>query len=283
MSITSSSMLVELSIAVWTANKLDKDATRKVTDDSHAAASAGQFRKNLMAGSTLRKDLADYAAGCRLWHNGRTLPWADRGARLLPTSLFLDYKTEANARMAYFMDKRERFGREYPTFVSTAQQYLGSLYNPEDYPSLDEVMSKFGFRLLFSPVPEGGDFRLDLPKQELEEMRAQYDTAFHSRLDEAMRGAWDKLHAMLLRMSEKLVEGDEETKKRWHDTFITNAQEMCQMLSHLNLTKDPSLEAARRDLERAIHGVDIDDIKSSAGTRTDVKAKLDAIIKSYTW
>ena len=72
MSITSSTLLVELNISVWTANKLDRDTTNKVTADNNAVAGAGQFRKNLMAGTSLRKEIADYAAGCRLWHNART-------------------------------------------------------------------------------------------------------------------------------------------------------------------------------------------------------------------
>ena len=43
-------MLTELNISVWTANKIDKDASRKVADDNNAAADSGHFRKNLMAG-----------------------------------------------------------------------------------------------------------------------------------------------------------------------------------------------------------------------------------------
>jgi hypothetical protein len=55
------------------------------------------------------------------------------------------------------------------------------------------------------------------------------------------------------------------------------------MLTHLNLTKDPSLEQARRDLEKAIAGVDIDDVKEDSGVRTDLKDKLNGILKSYEW
>lgn len=284
MSITSSAVLVELNISVWTGQRVDKKVTVKITDDNRASADAGQFRKNLMAGSHLRKEIADYAAGCRLWHNTRTMPWADRGPRLLPTSLFLDYKTEANARRTYFMDKREQFGREYPRLQQTAQNYLGDLYDPADYPSLDEVMAKFDFRLVFSPVPDAGDFRIDLPAQELVAMQQQYQAQADERVAAAMKDQWGKLHDMVTRMSDKLVEPEDgEDKRRWHDTFITNAQEMCQMLTHLNVTRDPKLEEARRGLERAIAGVEIEDIKESVTTREDVKGKLDAILKQYEW
>ena len=142
-------------------------------------------------------------------------------------------------------------------------------------------MSKFGFRMVFSPVPEAGDFRLDVSAADMADLRQQYDSAFDTRVAEAMRAPWQQLHDMLGNMSSKLADAD--TKKRWHDSFITNAQEMCSMLTHLNITKDAKLEAARRDLEDAIAGVDIADIKEDAGVRVDVKAKLDTIIKEYEW
>jgi hypothetical protein len=279
-------MLVELNISVWTANKVDKTVTRQVTDDNSATTDAGQFRKNLMAGTGLRKDIFDYAASCRSRHNQLTMPWSDRGPRLLPTSLFLDYKAEMNGRQQYFEDKRDQFIREYPRLLADAPKHLGAMYDPEDYPSAEEVASKFGFRLVFAPVPSSGDFRLDLPAQEMEEMRAQYDQAFDTRLADAMREPWERLHTVLSAMTDKLAKVEaapDGTVTRWHDTFIGNAAELCKMLTHLNLTKDPKLEQARRDLEKAIAGVDIDDVKEDAGVRTDIKAKLDGILKSYQW
>lgn len=283
MSITSSSVLTELNISVWTANKLDRATTNKLTSDSRASTDAAQVRKNLMAGTTLRKDIADFAAGCRLWHNSRTLPWSDRGARLLPTSLFMAYKQEANARRDTFNRMVAQFLTDYPQLKAQAQQHLGDLFDEADYPDADEVASKFGFRLVFSPVPESGDFRLDIPAQELDEMRKEYDTNFVSRVEEAMRTPWEQLHKMLSVMSEKLIEPEGEDKRRWHDTFITNAHEMCQMLTHLNVTKDPKLEDARRKLETALVGVDIDGIKEDEFVRAEVKTKVDAILSDFDW
>ena len=285
MSITSSAVQVEMNISVWTANKLDKSATEKVVADNSAVQNAAQVRKNLMAGTSLRKDISDYAAGCRLWHNTRTLPWADKGARLLSTSLFLDYKTEANIRRDTFNKMVDNFCTNYPALVQTSHNYLGTLFNPEDYPSVDEVRSKFGFRLVFSPVPESGDFRLQVAEQDLQDLRQQYEENFSSRLADAMREPWDRLHKLLISMSEKLtdVEGDDESKKRYHDTLITNAQTLCSLLTHLNVTKDPKLEQARRDLELTMLGADIDAIKESPEVRKGMKDKLDAILKQYEW
>jgi len=283
MSITSSSVLAELNISVWLANKLDKGQTDKVIADANASTKAATVHKNLMAGTHLRKEIADFAASCRLWHHNQTLAWSDKGPRLLPTSLFLDYKGEINTRKATFFAMKQNFLLNYPALVQTAGNYLGSMFDPADYPSIEEVTAKFDFRVVFSPLPEAGDFRVDIPVQDLEEAKQDYEVAFNDRLSDAMSGAWGKLHSTLTAMSEKLTDLNGDEKKRYHETLITNAQSLCQMLTHLNITKDPKLEQARKELERVMAGVDIVDIKDSAIVRADTKAKLDSILKQYEW
>jgi hypothetical protein len=285
MSISNSAILVELNISVWTGQRIDRAVTDKVTSEAKASADAGQFKKNLTAGTTLRKEIADYAALCRTWHNSRTMPWSDRGPRLLPTSMFFDYKSEANAREAIFMSKVDAFCDAYPQLLRDAPLHLGELFDPSDYPSVDEVRSKFGFNLVFSPVPESGDFRIEASDIELQELREQYEAAYENRVKEAMQSAWDKVHDMLTRMSEKLTEpeGEGAKPKLFHSTFLTNVQDLCGLLTHFNITKDPKLEEARRTLERIIAGVDIEDVRKDIGTRMDLKAKVDAALSQFDW
>jgi len=285
MSISSSAVLVELNISVWTANKLDKGATDIVLASNSASSGSAQVRKNLMAGTDKRKKIADYAARARLYHNQTTLSWSDKGARLLPTSLFMDYKSNMNVYQSNMTTMIEDFYANYADLIDLAKHHMGALFNPYDYPSIEELRSKFGFRLVFSPLPEGGDFRLDIPKADMDELGEQYESAFNDRLKDAMREPWEKLHKNLVHISEKLtdIEGDDDTKKRYHDTLITNAQELCGLLTHLNITKDPLLESARRSLELTMLGVDIEDIKEHAEVRQSVKSKVDDILKKFDW
>jgi len=283
MSISSSAMLVELNISVWTAAKLDKNATRAVISDNQAGSGSGSFRKNLLAGTTLRKDISDFAASARLYHNKVTLPWADRGGRMLPTSLFMEYKQQMNVRVAHFDTLTQRLIDNYDGLKNSAQAYMGDLYNEDDYPSVEDVQRKFGFRLVFSPLAEAGDFRLDVPQQDLEEMKAQYESDFNDRLSDAMRKPWDDLHTMLSAMSTKLADAEGDEKKRWHDTFVTNATQMCGLLTSLNVTNDPKLEEARRGLELVMVGADIEAIKEDVLVRSDMKAKIDAVLSKFEW
>jgi hypothetical protein len=137
--------------------------------------------------------------------------------------------------------------------------------------------------MVFSPVPEVGDFRIDVASDELAHLRNQYEAAYIDRVGDAMKTTWNKLHSTLLTMSEKLTEPEGEETKQFRSTFVTNAQEMCQLLSHLNITKDPALESARTALEKAISNVDVEDIRKDEITRSDLKAHVDSVLGQFDW
>ncbi len=284
MSISSSALLVELNISVWPASKLDREVTDKVNTDASAVRGASQTKKNLFAGTSLRKDISDFAARVRLYHNKHTLPWADKGERMLPTALFMEYKQTMNGFEQTFNMMCTNFFVEYPRLVADAPNNLGSMYKAEDYPEIEEVRMKFGFRRAVKPIPESGDFRLDIPAHDLVEMKNDYEKQYSDRLAEAMREPWERLHKTLVGMSEKLtdIEGD-DSKKRYHDTLISNPIELCGLLTKLNVTNDPKLEEARRQLELTMLGADIESIKEDADSRSALKSKVDAILDKFDW
>lgn len=283
MSISSSALLVELNISVWPASKLDREITDKVNSDASAVRGASQTKKNLFAGTSLRKDISDFAARVRLYHNKHTLPWADKGERMLPTALFMDYKQTMNGFEQTFNMMCQNFFIEYPRLVAEAPTNLGSLYKAEDYPDLEDVKLKFGFKRAVKPVPEAGDFRLDIPANDLEEMRSEFMAQQDRKLADAMREPWERLHEMLVNISDKLTDKDGDGKKRYHDTLISNPIELCGLLTKLNVTNDPKLEEARRQLELAMIGADIEDIKEHADSRSELKSKVDDILKRFEW
>jgi len=284
MSISSSALLVELNISVWPAAKLDREITDKVNSDAGAVRGASQTKKNLFAGTSLRKDIADFAARVRLYHNKHTLPWADKGERLLPTGLFLEYKQAMNNFEQTFNMMCNNFYVEYPRLVAEAPQALQSMYKADDYPDIETVRMKFGFRRSVKPVPDAGDFRLDIPAQDLEDMRSEFVEQQKTKLAEAMREPWDRLHEMLTSLSKKLTDTEnDDGKKRYHDTLITNPLELCGLLTKMNITNDPKLEEARKQLEITMLGANMENIKEDADSRQELKSKVDAIIGKFNW
>lgn len=284
MSISASAVLVELNISVWPASKIDRETTEQVNTNAGAVRDAAQTKKNLFAGTSLRKDIEKFAARVRQYHNQHTLPWADKGERLLPTKLFMEYKQTMNAYEYEFNKMCDNFFAEYPRLVAEAPANLGKMYKAEDYPDLTEVRLKFGFRRTVKPVPEAGDFRLDVPSDDLRELVHAFEQQQQEKLADAVREPWERLHAELSAISKKLTDTEgEDGKKRYHDTLISNPLELCGLLTKLNITNDPKLEEARRQLELTMLGTTMEGIKEDKYHRAEVKAKVDDILKRFEW
>ena len=281
MSISASAVLVELNISVWPASKIDKEITNKVNFDAGAVHGASQTKKNLFAGTNMRSNIEKLAARVRLYHNQCTLPWADKGERMLPTALFMDYKQTMDDYNNTFQMMCSEFFTAYPSLVAAAPVALQGLFKAEDYPDIEDVRTKFGFRRAVKPLPEAGDFRLDIPAQDLKEIRDEYEQQYSNKLADAMRAPWERLHAMLITLSTKMA--DEGEGKRYHDTLISNPLELCELLTKLNVTKDPKLEDARRQLELTMLGANIEVIKESTDARVELKSKVDAILGKFSW
>ena len=284
MGISASAVLVELNVSVWPASKVDREITDKVNSDAGAVQGASQTKKNLFAGTSLRKDIEKFAARVRLYHNQHTLPWADKGERLLPTRLFMDYKTTMNNYEHTFNTMCNNFFVEYPRLVAEAPNALKALYKAEDYPDIEDVRTKFGFRRTVKPVPEAGDFRLDVPAEDMRELVKTFEEQQKEKLAEAVREPWERLHSEITTIAKKLtdVEGD-DGKKRYHDTLISNPLELCALLTKLNITNDPKLEEARRQLELTMLGADIESIKEDADCRKQLKSKVEDILNKFNF
>ena len=283
MAINSSAVLVELNISVWPASKIDREVTDQINSQAGAVRDATQTKKNLFAGTSLRKNIERYAAKVRLYHNQHTLPWADKGERLLPTMLFMDYKQQMNKYETEFNDLCNQFFDNYSDLVQEAQANLSKLFDANDYPPLEDVKLKFGFRRTVKPVPASGDFRLDVPAEDMDELRSEFEMQQQEKLAEAVREPWERLHAQLVSISEKMTDADDDTKKRYHDSFITNPLELCSLLSKLNITNDPKLEEARRQLEITMTGANLESLKEDADARSELKSKVDAILGKFDW
>ena len=275
--IQNSSMLVDLNISVWTGRKQDKKVSEEIDAAKSTKVKAGNYHKKLLAGTKL-EEVQKLVGVIRVWHYEQTLPWSDGGSRLLPMKNFFDYKQRLGEYETEFVEVVEDFLREYPTLVSAAAFQLGDLYNAEEYPHVDKLRDKFRFRYVFLPVPEVGDFRIDVNEEHKAELVKQYEQFYENKLSEAMNDTWERLHECLTKMSDKLA-GDE--KQIFRDSLVNNAVDLCALLTRLNVTNDSRLEMARQKLESALVGVTPKDLRDDNALRKDTKAKVDEILSMF--
>ena len=289
MTIQNSSVLVDVNISVWTGRKMDKKVSAEIDVAKNTQTKGGNYHKRLLAGTHKLEELQKLVAAVRLWHYQQTLPWSDSGARLLPMKNFFDYKAALGNFERQFNEAVEEFLKEYPTLVSAAAFQLGDLFSADEYPDVGTLVDKFKFRYVFVPVPEAGDFRIDVSEEGKKELQEQYEKFYSDRLAQATRDAWDRLHDCVKHMSEKLADSPtpRQTKEGlnhtqiFRDSLVENANELCELLTKLNVTNDPKLERARQSLESAINGKTAEMLRTSDQVRHDTKAKVDEILSMF--
>jgi hypothetical protein len=280
-------MLVEFNASVWTARKLDKTTTSEVVASKNAGAKdAARVNKHLLAGRT-ELDIIQQAVGrARQFVYDNTAPWSDSGLRLLPTVNFMKF-TE---RMNDFEEEMEALVKAfvviYPTLITAQALALGDMFKRDDYPSANEMMTKFSFRVNYMPVPSSGDFRVDVGNQAQAELKARLESLTQERIDSAMADVRERLSTHLKRMSDRLTTdyvGGEAKQRRFHDTLVDGALELCDLTKALNVTNDVALETARSQLEQLLVGVTPTDLRKNEAIRQDVKRNVDAILDKFNF
>lgn len=280
-------MLVEFNASVWTARKLDKSTTDEVVASKNAGAKdAARVNKHLLAGRT-ELDIIQQAVGrARQFVYDNTAPWSDSGLRLLPTVNFMKFTERMNDFEEEMESLVKAFVAIYPTLITAQALALGDMFKRDDYPTANEIMTKFSFRVNYMPVPSSGDFRVDVGNQAQAELKARLESLTQERIDSAMADVRERLSTHLKRMSDRLTTdyvNGEAKQRRFHDTLVDGALELCDLTKSLNVTNDMALENARSQLEQLLVGVTPADLRKNEAIRQDVKKNVDAILDKFNF
>lgn len=279
-----SAILVDLFISTYSGRKQDKRTQDEVTTAKGAASKrAASVYKSLFAECKELDDVLKFQSRVRQMHYKLTIPWSDNGTRLVPAATFIEYKNVMNQYEEEFRDLVDRFLDKYDTLVAAAAFQLGTLFDRKEYPSREVVRNKFSFRVVESPMPLAGDFRLDIEAEVQQDLIDAYEKRLAEQLQVANQDAWTRLYEVLTRMSDRLTIDEDGKKRKFHDTLVTNAEELCDLLTKLNITQDPALERARALLQDTLVGVSPDALRKEDSTRVEVKQKVDKILSDFDW
>jgi hypothetical protein len=80
-----------------------------------------------------------------------------------------------------------------------------------------------------------------------------------------------------------IIVDEDGVKNKFHDTLVSNAEDLCDLLRALNVTGDADLERARKKLQEALSGVTPKELRDELSTRLDVKRQVDVMLESYDW
>lgn len=267
-------MLVRLSICYWVFHRKDKTVTEEVAAAKRADLDAGKWETDLIPASRMNKILA-VRGQARATHFNMTLPWLDNGLRILPASVFMDYTKKMREHEALYSKAIEELVAEWPELLAGAQKRLGKLFRPEAYPSASDLRTRFRWRVGVTPMPEAGDFRVDLQDDVVADVKADIEKQVQEACREAMSDLWQRLYEAVTHIAERLT----NAKGIFRDSLISNVKELCDMLPKLNILNDPALEGMRQEILKGLASEKPEELRTNEKQRTAAAKKAQDIVE----
>jgi len=284
--LNSVAMLCEFNASVWTARKLDRKKSDDVVNGAGAKAKgAARVNKNLLAGRGELEAIGSLVGEARTYVYENTTPWSDAGQRLIITARLPKFDTRIEDYKSRFNLLVDDFVNLYPTLITAQAMALGDMFDRSEFPSASEIRHKFAMSCDYIPVPAAGDIRVDIGNQAQDELRARLEATSNTRLNKAMADVTERFVGHLRRMADRLVtekdKNGEDKSRRFTETLVSSAFELCDLVRDYNVTGDPVLGEARKALESALTGVTVVTLRDDPIKREEVRVATNTILSKF--
>lgn len=266
MSLTKKALLANLRISQWTGRKYDKRANDTVETKHNTQGRVGNYTKKLLPGAETLENVRRLADSIRKFFYEQSLPWFSDGSRIVAAQNYLDFVNEFRTRKAEFDNAVSDFLAEYHSLKSEAHASLGDLYNDAEYPNYDYLKETFSCEITFLPIPDAGDFRVEILDSEKETFLKNM-----ARVEQdAARECWERLYKVVNKAAERIA----DPKAILRDSLLENVHEICALLPKLNVTDDPDLESMRIAVKKTVNSISTDDCRKVTSVREDAARVL---------
>jgi len=279
--IAGKAMLVQLQINTWSAVAVDEDATTTAEMHHQAQTGSGTYRKRLIDKQALA-EVAKAARAAREAHRKLTLPWSDKGERILPTRAHQEYLATLTGLQNAFDVAVQGFMTAYAGHVQAAQASLGGLFKPDEYPDPADIAAKFDMGWTFAPLATGSDFRVDLPADEMQRMVEERDAQVSANVEAAQRDLYARIHTSmsgLVEACQRIDKAQEGERVQLRQSLLDHVAEAATAASTLDLTGDPKLAELADLAGRMVGSISREQLRSDEHLRTGFIAQADEIAK----
>jgi hypothetical protein len=224
------------------------------------------------------KAVSEHDGALKTWVRARCLPspFKGKGIMILPVRLIQEVAEEVEASKRDRLPLIDRFIEMYETRKGEAKAKLGSGYDAEDYPDVDQVRAAFTFDFQLWELSTPGQLATvnrDLYQRELAKMQNMWSEASH-QVSTVLLQEFRKLTAHL---SEKLAPGQDGKTKIFRDTTVTNLTQWLDLFQSRNITEDTELVQTVERARRLISGIQPDVLRDSDTLRAELATEFAAI------
>ncbi len=198
------------------------------------------------------------------------------GIHLLPVAALEVVEERLRKLAADRAELAKAFLAAYPSLCQDAAKRLRGLYNPADYPPVDEVAREFGFSwqyVSFGVPDQLKGISQDVWEQEREKA-AQRMAEASSEIQQVLR---QSMADLVTHMADRLKEGPDGKPLKFKQSTVSNLVEFLSNFSFRNVTDDLELQELVGQARGLLKGVEADDLRTTSDVRLRVQQGMAAI------
>lgn len=209
--------------------------------------------------------------------------------RALPATFFrhgvylvaLDLLAEVDATLTEFVTRRkpliQAFIAAYPRLVEDARTRLGSLFNPDEYPSVDTLTGLFDFRWSYISFGVPGGQLARISTALAGRATAEFEASMASAAEDVRIALRVAMGEVVDEMVEKMTDRTNGKPQVFRDTSLVRVKEFLDTFRARNLTDDGQLATLVDKARALMAGVDPESIREQADVRARTRAGFQQI------
>lgn len=284
--ITQRALLVRLQVSHWGEHAVDRTATEEIARSHQVAPGLGRYTKRLL-NKDATQQVRSLGREARTIHNSLTIPWDDRGTRLLPIEAYEKYTSRIDELIEARRDAVNTLIHNFDEHVNRARINLGNLFDQDEYPSPDELRQAFDMNTEFEPVPDSNRFIAGIPDEEREKIKQAIEQRIAARVQAGVEDICQRLAKVVQVARQQLQEtGEDQPTPRIYDSMVENLREIADNIPLINITDDPRLKAAAQRLHTATADLSADHLRPKnphfdAARRQNFKNAVDDLATQF--
>jgi hypothetical protein len=265
-----SAVLVKMTRHMFNVRVRSKEGA-KIVDQSTGTFGKAKVYKELFENWAKHQAIQSIHTKAYEYHRTYTSPWADEGPRILPNEILDQYAQKVGEfRSDVEYEKNSITEADYNAAIQEDIANLKGLSNVHDYPTLDTYKSRIGIEVTLLPVPDSGDFRVDVTQ----DVKDQLD----KMVNETATLAKNELFGKVEKFVGTIVTNMSKENPRVFESMLTNVADLADTMEILNIHKDADISTVITDMRKLVNGVSTFQLKNSELKRKELVVKAEQLI-----
>lgn len=237
MSLAERALLVDLTTGIFGNEVKNQSLANELAETHQADKDSLRVVEKLLSKITEYEDLKKALREVHRFHDVNTQPWS-YGVRILSAKRFMKYNEGMQVRIDKLWAASRTFISKYEKMekdgFSSERSSRNGLFNQSQYPSSEYVRNRTRCEIVYSQVPDSGDFRVNLDEDSVKVLTEQIQNREKSLQIQASKSQVERIQRALERF-QRVMSSD---KPRIFDSLFSELKNAIDPLEDFSALDD---------------------------------------------